>query len=301
MSKFYAYYYIGNRLNGSSHDLNYQQPKILSFAKIQNEDPKHYSAHMHPHLEIFYFESGMGTLRVNNTEHKIGANDFIVINAKTVHEQYSSRETPLTYYCVSVDNLQIGALAKNCISSAPYNIHRFKNKNNSVYRCIQEILGELKTQKIGYLLQVQGIFNQILVDAFRMFDDSGEAEAPISEILVKNRNAAKVVKQYIDENYAQDITLSQLCSLVFMSKTALMSLFRNTYGISTMKYLTRVRLSHALSLLRDTDKSVMEISVSVGYNNATYFSELFMKYHRQTPTEYRKKQQKNNGEGKGKK
>ena len=68
-----------------------------------------------------------------------------------------------------------------------------------------------------------------------------------------------------------------------------------------MKYLTRVRLSHALSLLRDTDKSVMEISVSVGYNNATYFSELFMKYHRQTPTEYRKKQQKNNGEGKGKK
>ena len=292
MSKFYAYYYIGNRNNGFSNDLNYQQPKILSFAKIQNENPKDHSIHMHPHLEIFYFESGVGTFIADNTAYEVTANDLIIVNAKTAHEQYSSLQTPLTYYCFAVDNLQIGTLDKNCISTQPYNSRRYKNKNNLIYRFIQEILSELKGQKIGYLLQIQGIFNQLLVDIFRMFNATGEAENPISEISLKNRNAAKVVKQYIDEKYAQDIDLDQLCSLVFMSKSGLMAMFKNTYGISTKRYLTKVRLSHAQALLRDTDKSITEISTLVGYNNSTYFSELFMKYHRQTPSAYRKKQHK---------
>lgn len=284
MSKFYAYYYIGNQQDGNSQDLNYQQPKLLSMTKIQNEDPKEHSVHLHPHLEIFYFESGQGSFFVNHSTYQVRAHDLIVVNAQTLHEQYSSIETPLVYYCLAIDNLKISNLEKNCISTQPYNQHSFENKNNPIYRFIQTILTELKGQKLGYLLQVHGILNQILVEISRTFNTP---DATTPQLGIKNRNTAKIVKQYIDLNYNQDITLDKLCSLVYVSKAALTSLFKKIYGISAMRYLTKVRLSQAQFLLRDTDMSITEISIHVGFNNPTYFSELFSKHLFLTPSEYR--------------
>ena len=291
MSKFYAYYYIGNQPNNNSQDLNYQQPKLLSMTKIQNEDPREHSVHLHPHLEIFYFESGEGSFFADHHVYNVKAHDMIVVNARTLHEQYSSTETPLLYYCLAVDNLKISKLEKNCISTLPFNQHSFKNKNNPIYRYIQASLTELKSQKLGYLLEIHGILNQILVEICRMFN----ADSPVeSQLPIKNRNNAKIIKQYIDSNYNQDITLSQLCSMIYVSKAALTSLFKEVYGISVMQYLTKVRLSQAQFLLRDTDLSITEISIRVGFNNPTYFSEIFSKHIQLTPSEYRKNEKTKN-------
>lgn len=102
------------------------------------------------------------------------------------------------------------------------------------------------------------------------------------------------IATYIDSNYNQDITLSQLCSMIYVSKAALTSLFKEVYGISVMQYLTKVRLSQAQFLLRNTDLSITEISIRVGFNNPTYFSEIFSKHIQLTPSEYRKNEKTKN-------
>lgn len=60
------------------------------------------------------------------------------------------------------------------------------------------------------------------------------------------------------------------------------------YGIAPKDYLIGKRIAHAKRLLRETDASVMEISVSVGYVDQLYFSRIFKKREGISPLAYRK-------------
>ena len=57
---------------------------------------------------------------------------------------------------------------------------------------------------------------------------------------------------------------------------------------SPMQYLLTIRMNNAASLLESTDYSMAEISAIVGYDNPLYFSRLFKKQNRVSPSEYRK-------------
>ncbi|MFQ8730023.1 MAG: helix-turn-helix domain-containing protein [Enterocloster bolteae] len=55
-----------------------------------------------------------------------------------------------------------------------------------------------------------------------------------------------------------------------------------------MDYLNSYRIEHAKTKLKDSNLSVNEISYSVGFQDARYFSKLFKKYVGITPKDYRK-------------
>ncbi|MDR2902959.1 MAG: helix-turn-helix transcriptional regulator, partial [Clostridiales bacterium] len=55
-----------------------------------------------------------------------------------------------------------------------------------------------------------------------------------------------------------------------------------------LEFLVEIRVSKSKELLVDTDKSIAEIAISVGYMDLKHFSKLFKKYAGLTPSEYRK-------------
>ena len=63
--------------------------------------------------------------------------------------------------------------------------------------------------------------------------------------------------------------------------------FRASYGIPPLKYLNAVCISRAKLLLRDTDLPVNEIARRLGFRDPLYFSQLFRKTARQTPSGFR--------------
>ena len=58
--------------------------------------------------------------------------------------------------------------------------------------------------------------------------------------------------------------------------------------ISPSQYLQQYRLSKACTLLRKTSLSITDISYTVGFQHAPYFTKLFTQYIGETPSEYRK-------------
>ena len=93
---------------------------------------------------------------------------------------------------------------------------------------------------------------------------------------------------YMTENYST-VTLDELSEKFFYSKTHICRLFLQNTGKSFNQTLIDMRLSRACSLLRNTDKTVEEISHEVGYGSTEYFQRLFKRKIGVTPGEFRKK------------
>lgn len=96
------------------------------------------------------------------------------------------------------------------------------------------------------------------------------------------------VKEYLDLNYAQIITLDDLASRFFINKYYLLKLFKERYGVTIKAYLNQVRVTYVKQQLRFTDKTVECLSAEL-HVEPTYLSRLFKKVEGVSPSEYRKK------------
>lgn len=97
------------------------------------------------------------------------------------------------------------------------------------------------------------------------------------------------VKDFLDQNYQEKITLDKLSEKFFINKFYLTRLFKEQFGISINNYLIQVRITHAKMLLRYSDMSIEKIGQDCGINDANYFSRVFKKQEGISPGEYRKK------------
>ncbi len=98
---------------------------------------------------------------------------------------------------------------------------------------------------------------------------------------------AKAVN-WINANYASDISLSELCESLNVTPSHFSRIFRYEIGISPIEYLSNIRLEHAMHLLTTTDMSINEIACSSGFANGNYFAKVFKRRLGFTPSDYKR-------------
>ena len=96
------------------------------------------------------------------------------------------------------------------------------------------------------------------------------------------------MKNYLDEHYAEKMTLDELAAKFYINKFYMSKIFRETYGTTIIAYLEQLRITKAKNLLRFSDMTVDEIAYRVGLKDANYFSRLFKKVEGMTPSQYRR-------------
>lgn len=101
-------------------------------------------------------------------------------------------------------------------------------------------------------------------------------------------NAAKEAKKYLLAHLDEHITITELADMLGISSTSLKICFKGVYGDTINGYITNCKMQKAASLLKNTDKSVLEIAGIVGYNNGSKFAGAFRRVMNKSPNEYRK-------------
>lgn len=94
---------------------------------------------------------------------------------------------------------------------------------------------------------------------------------------------------YIEENYAQHLTLAKVAQHVYLSNSRFSTLFAEEMKEPFSKYLTNKRIEKAKELMKNPYAKIYEISYAVGFQEARYFSAVFKKSTGLTPMEYLKK------------
>jgi two-component system response regulator YesN len=142
------------------------------------------------------------------------------------------------------------------------------------YQCVQNLSKDDSQETLYYFLM-------------KAFDQ-------LFACIYQNRNIQHTAvfakaKEHIWKNYNQDISLKRLALAVGISPYYLSHLFRKEMGTSFLEYLTSVRLSVAKSMLRQNNRSMMDICLEVGYQDPSHFAKIFKRKEGVHPTEYRKR------------
>lgn len=97
--------------------------------------------------------------------------------------------------------------------------------------------------------------------------------------------------RYIDKNYAQHLSLKELCNVFYINMSYCCELFQKHKNMTFSQYLTDVRIAKACELIKDQKTTVSDACEMVGYKDYFYFSKVFKKKMGCTPAAYRKNEQ----------
>lgn len=95
-------------------------------------------------------------------------------------------------------------------------------------------------------------------------------------------------KAYMEQNFDKPITLAGAAEHLGVSPSHFTREFVKYTGEQPIRYLTKIRLEHAIKLLHSTDMRLEEISAFCGFSDCNYFSKVFKKYMKESPGELRR-------------
>ncbi len=91
----------------------------------------------------------------------------------------------------------------------------------------------------------------------------------------------------LDANYSDDISLDDISRHLKINKSYFCSIFKKETGKTFSQLVNEIRIEKSKELLTKNDLSILEIALSVGFNNQNYFSSTFKKFNNKTPIEFR--------------
>lgn len=92
---------------------------------------------------------------------------------------------------------------------------------------------------------------------------------------------------YIEKNITEDLSLDQVVDYLKLNKTYFCKLFKENTGKTFSQYVNQVRIEYSKKLLEDTNMSILDVALAVGYNNSNYFHKAFKERLGITPYNYR--------------
>ncbi len=191
------------------------------------------------------------------------------------------------------------------------NIEELLNECEYILKCNERKVGEqvISTYKEilnlyyfathNYNIEIEDEFLMLLdrIESFYSIETlmkflSGYIRRSLEQWLEKKENIEirpiRIAKQYINENYHNNITLEEISKVVGFNSTYFSTIFKKETSMNFTEYLKMVRVKYAKDLLLESRYCVEDVSFSVGYSDVKYFSKLFKKMTGITPSEFRK-------------
>ena len=111
----------------------------------------------------------------------------------------------------------------------------------------------------------------------------------ISKTVSPQLEYVKKTIKYIQLKYSEQLRIDDISSACGLNRSYLSRLFKEATGSSIQQYIVTYRMKTAATLLKETNQSIQDISLAVGYSDIFTFSKAFKKYYNESPSDYRKK------------
>ncbi len=150
-----------------------------------------------------------------------------------------------------------------------------------------DIAPDVSTLKLQYIKDAIQLLLLSLIGA-----DMTEKQSRITiyEHVTQRQTLTKKIKEYLNDNIDKAVTLDSISNSFSYSLSSIKRIFKEETGTSIILYLNNLRMVRAKEMLRNTDMSIGNIALLLGYSNVYYFSTSFKRKWGLSPTQYRSKQ-----------
>jgi AraC-like DNA-binding protein len=216
--------------------------------------------------DITYVVSGAGCYIIDDERFEVSAGDLIYIPPDRKRQAWTAAGSPMELYALnffSDDMLPFGP-----VSQLGYD-PKLLTFYSQLTRCWME-------REEMYQLDAGALTLQIISELYRRLCKN----KPVNHL----DDRIERVKNYINENYQEKLSLSNLARLVGLSPVYLGALFSQKEACSVKEYINKVRIQNAYEIIRTERLSVNDVALDCGYTDAFYFSRVFKKYMGVSPS-----------------
>lgn len=224
------------------------------------------------------------------TASRVSVGDFFLTRSPAPYEMrwQADGDTPFQVMHLYVSVPLFEKVAREVLGKAGGNV-TLKDVSGGRDTTLSHILsllhGELVTEGGGSALFVEGLAQSLTLHLVRHYvdeDTGGRAQNALPGS--KLRRAIAFMAARLD----QPFDLNSLAREVGISEFHFSRLFKKATGLSPSVYFIRQRVAKAQQLLQETDTSIIEIGMMVGYSSPSHFSQIFRRETGLSPTSYRR-------------
>ena len=254
-------------------------PFNIEMTGISYCDETYYILREHSSLTcIEYVVSGEGTVNCNSRTVYPQQGDMYILPKGARHEYYSDAENPWTKIWLNIK----GNLAEYLLSAYELN-------NKTVIR---------SCDGSKFIYDIQKICADKSLSPYEIQSNCAEVFFRLMQFIALHNkddkfSEALMLKEYIDKNAANELTLKQMSDFISHSVSQTVRIFKKEYGVTPYEYMLSKRIELAKMMLKSTNMKVKDISSCVGFSDEHYFSLIFRKRMGISPLQYRKEPKAN--------
>lgn len=252
--------------------------------------------HYHDFCELSIVSRGSAIHNLEGTESPVTAGDVFLLQGQQRHFFHTRENLNLVNIMYDPEGIGLpekelrrlpGYCAMFLLEPTYRRQHRFASLLHlkriplaQVERIAAEMEEESIAREAGHEAALLAKLLELIVNLSRLYMQSETTEA---------RALLRVghVIGSLESNYANDWTLEEILQIAHMSKSNFMRVFKKATGQSPIEYLLRMRIQEGMKRLINTDMSITEIAMDIGFNDSNYFSRQFRQALGQTPRNFR--------------
>lgn len=243
------------------------------------------NAHYHDVYQILYILDGEGSVTLNAARTLLHRDHVIFIAPRSTHSIVTASH--LTLLVLAFDGALLRFASRDGSSFAQYLDQSMIVRPNPVAsgdirQLLRKMLFEQQSAESRALtgLGISLTLLEILLLLARAIAKPGLSHA--------NRLRADRIRLYIENNYYKPLSLAQLSAELGISGRYINDIFKESYQVTPMQYMTEFRMKLARRLLSETDKEIVSICFEVGYDTLSTFYRAFKNVVHMSPNQYRR-------------
>lgn len=249
--------------------------------------------HEHSFIEFVFIVNGFALHSCNGRTMVLTAGDLFAIRPGDVHSYISAYHTNLYNCLFHVEDL--GELGKEAakltgLEDTPTGqnlpvLHVDIPERRELELLLEKIRWERENRALGWEVNIKSLLVSFLVKYSRLVGSQIQNERD-----TQNMYYGHVYKmlQYIEENYASDISQKDLAEYTELSPDYMSRRFKAMMNMTPSEYIRKFRVAKSMELLRMTDKSIAAIAGEVGMGDISLYSRVFKQIVGVSPASFRK-------------
>ena len=264
----------------------YSNTDRISLSKLTyQKQPSMSVLHNHNFYEIYYLLDGERSYFIDNAIYELRVGDVVIIPPNMLHRTIGEKTKLHSRILI---NIPCEILESEFAQEYDFLLHKHIFSIPKKRRKFFEDLMD----KIKYETETDDSYSDYLIKKYinEMFIFLLRANKKNEIVYADNETDSRVgiAARFIRQNFAKQLTLEEIAGLLNIDRTYFCKMFKNKTGFSFSHYIKEVRVMEAAKLLVETDLSITDIALSVGYNDSSYFAKVFKNIKGTTPLAYRR-------------
>ncbi|HYO63007.1 MAG TPA: AraC family transcriptional regulator [Pyrinomonadaceae bacterium] len=236
--------------------------------------------HLHEEYIVGVIVQGVEELRHRGRVYAAPAGSLVLMNPGEPHSNYSVDAQGFTYRTFYPSAALLAQIGEDIAGRArPPCFPDPVVPKSPVYNLLLRL--HVTLEQDGSALERESEFISAMAELFAAHGSGGASALPVGGA----HRYVGVAREYLEANYAENVSLRQLAAVCDISPFHLLRTFRDAVGLPPFEYQTQLRISHAKRLLRD-GWSIADAAAETGFADQSHLTRHFKRVVGLTPGKY---------------